>query len=457
VEDLQAFNKKMVSKPCGVFISPKCENFLKGTIPLGLLNIASIVKDLVEVTIIDLNLKDFNLDQIVKKKYPIFFAITNNYTINFYNVVRLINELKLKYPKIPIITGGIHSTFDYKNLMNLGVDYVIRHEGEITFKQLVEYIVGNKKRKLNMIKGISYKKDNKLHLNEDRKHIENLDDLPIPDYDLLGKEFKKYYFNKFRVIETSRGCTYNCLFCSDNSMWLHKWRKKTPRRVLKEFIKANKEGAKFILIGDANMSNDPENVKDICNLLIKNKNQIPWWSEHRADTIINNPDLVKLMKTAKCRVIGIGYESMSKRILDYYNKKTTPPINLKALEIIKKSKLISQGGHIIGAPDEKLSEMIKTMMFAFRLDYPNVAVLKSYPNSNLDLEKKRVRNYTNFREVNLYNPLKITGLLQKLFLALAYLNPIKLLTLISRDESIRIISRSTYVMYLNAIKNFLRL
>ena len=447
----------MTSKPWGIFISPKCGNLLKGTIPLGLLSIASSVKDLVEVTIIDSNLKDFNLDQIVKKKSPLFFAITNNYTINFYNIVSLIKELKLKYPKIPIITGGIHSTFDYQNMMNLGVDYVVRHEGEITFKQLVEFMMGNKKRKLTLIKGLIYKKGNQIYLNEDRELIENLDDISLPDYNLLGKEFKKYYFNKLRVIETSRGCTYNCLFCSDNSMWNRKWRKKTPRRVLEEIIQANKEGVKFIVVGDSNMSNDTENVKEICNLLIKNKNQIPWMSNHRADTIANNPDLVKLMKAAKCRVVGIGYESMSQKILDYYNKGTTPSTNLRALEIIKKNNLIGQGGHIIGAPDEKLSEMITTMMFAFKLDYPNVAVLKSYPHSNLDLEKKRTRNYANFREVNLYNPLKITGLLQKLFLAIVYLNPLKLLTLISQDESIRIFSKSTYAMYLNAIKNFLRL
>jgi len=447
----------MKTKPNALFISPKGENFLRGTFPLGLLNIATIVKDLVNVTLIDLNLKEFNQDQIVHQKRPVLFAITNNYTINFNNVVRLIKELKSKYPKIPIVTGGMHSTFDYNSLLKHGADYVVRREGEITFRELVKFIISNKKTRFNTIKGIAYRRYNKIFKNSNRKPIRNLDILPIPDYALLGKEFNRYYFHNNRMIETSRGCSYNCTFCSDNTMWYQRWRKKSPERVLKEFIKAREEGVKFIMTTDANMSNYPENVKDICNLLIKNKNQIPWWSVHRADIIINNPDLVKLMKTAKCKVIGVGYESMSKKVLDYYNKKTTPSINLKALEIIKKSKLISQGGHIIGAPDEKLSEMIKTMMFAFRLDYPNVAVLKSYPNSNLDLEKKRVRNYTNFREVNLYNPLKITGLLQKLFLALAYLNPIKLLTLISRDESIRIISRSTYVMYLNAIKNFLRL
>ena len=218
------------------------------------------------------------------------------------------------------------------------------------------------------------------------------------------------------------------------------------------------------MVADANMSNNPENLKEICNLLIKNKNDIPWFSQHRADRIVKNPNLVKLMKKAGAKFILIGYESMSKKILDYYSKETKmPSMNLKALNILKKNNIICQGSHIIGAPGETLKEMIKTIMFAFKSDYPTVGLLKSYPGSaQLHYSgytglKPKNRDYTNFKEINLYSPLWVTGILQKLFLLLAYLNPKRLLTLVSPDISIRMQARFIYLVLLSSIYHLLRI
>jgi len=238
-------------------------------------------------------------------------------------------------------------------------------------------------------------------------------------------------------------------------MWGNRWRAKSPKRVLKEFLKAKKDFIHLIAIGDANMSNNPENVKKICSLLNKHNFDVPWSSNHRADTIYQNPDLIFLMKRSGCKMIRIGFESMNKRLLDYYNKKTTPFMNLKVLKIIKKNKLISLGGHIIGAPDESLKEILKTIIFSFKTTFPSISILKNYPSSDLNLKKPK--DYTNFKESNLYNPSKIVGFLQKFLLAIIFLSPKRLFTLFSQDKAIRIKSRIIYTINIKALKNFLRL
>jgi len=359
--------------------------------PLSLLSLASMVRDKHQVEILDCVAKKIKLKNAFRhiKKNIDIIGISNNYTNNTHNVVHIAKQIKKAFPNKTLVCGGVNATFDYKYLLNNGFDFVVRHEGELTFKELVSHInKGNNN--FNEIQGICYKKGSRIYVNKDRPLIKDLDDLPLPPWDLIDDELYKGSIGKQSMIETGRGCTFNCNYCVSCRMWKHAHRYKSPKRIVLEFKLAEKRGINLLfLYPDENFTIKPKIVINICKELIKQKNRIPWIHGGRSDALVRNPDIARYMKKAGCKLFGIGFESSDDEILKGYNKNSSKELNEKALSIIKKNNLISEGGMMFGAPNETFKQIRETIKFSLKLDFVNYSILRPYPGNSYWHEKFR--------------------------------------------------------------------
>ena len=189
--------------------------------PLGIAYIAAVLeKEGYEVRIIDALVKDYEENFVIEAKNfkPDMIGITST-TAGINSAVSLANLLK-KTIKCPIIIGGAHVTAVPSKVMeNDCFDLGIIGEGEKTIIEIVSKIKERKDIKNKSIKGIVYKKNNKIIITKKREYIADLDTLPFPARHLLPPltDYKptpaSCRYTPLGSMITSRGCVHRCLYC----------------------------------------------------------------------------------------------------------------------------------------------------------------------------------------------------------------------------------------------------
>lgn len=181
--------------------------------------------------------------------------------------IEILNEVKKRSPNIVTVAGGVHATFDYPSLIReTCIDYIILHEGEVTFAKLIEYI-DNRKNINNDIPGVVYKKDGKVIKTDGLNIIENLDSLQFPSRNLLANQ-NNY---KRRQVLSSRGCVYRCIYCAATAMNNYTWRKRSAENVFEEINLINNLYGNRFYFADDNFTVDNYRVLELCRLLKESK------------------------------------------------------------------------------------------------------------------------------------------------------------------------------------------
>jgi len=271
-----------------------------------------------------------------------------------------------------IVVGGVHATVLPEKLLetNEKIDYILSGEAEQLFVDL-----------LNELKNESA---NRLLKN---KEFLNPDCLPFPERELVSKNYKPaptYYLNlpAYHVI-TSRGCPFDCPFCSNN-VHGRTWRLRSPENVVAEVeYLIRKKDAKEIIFFDDLFTFDKERLKQICKLIIKKglHTRISWSCVTRIDCV--DECLLKIMKEAGCWLVSYGVESGSQRILDLLHKRITLKKVEQIIEMTKRAGLRSRCYFMIGIPTETEEEIIQTINFAINLnpDYAKFNIFMPYPGT----------------------------------------------------------------------------
>lgn len=274
------------------------------------------------------------------------------------------------WPKTKTIAGGPHPTAEPTTTMKDGAfDYVVRDEGEETFKEIVNNVAKNK------ILGLTYR-DNKQKIkhNSPRPYIKRLDDLPLPAYHLLP--MKKYYpaastYKRLPAMSmvVSRGCPGKCTFCYQPYGAVV--RQRSAKKIFEEVkLLHEKFGINEILFYDDNFCTYQENVKEFCRLLIdytkKKKIKIPWSCFSRVDWI--DEETIRLMKKAGCHLIMFGVESANATVLKNIKKNVNLDQVLKVHKLIQKHKIDTRAAFMFGNPGETIKSMKETIEFAIKLN-----------------------------------------------------------------------------------------
>jgi len=304
-------------------------------------------------------LKEFNPDIVgITVTTPTLFDVKHN----IIKTVRKVNK------ETAIVVGGPHASALPEDILqdNSDINIACRGEGEITMLEIAQG------KNLEDIPGISYREEEKIISNPDRKTHKSIDDFCFPARDLVDMPFYSQenpyvmhgIFLRSTTIFTSRGCPYNCTFCAGKIASGKGVRFQSPELVVEEIERLIKDyNIEGIYFADDMFDANKNRAQRICQKLISKKihKKLRWNAQLRANSM--DIDLLKLMKEAGCVRVDVGFESGSQKTLDVINKRTTVSQNYQAAKILKQLGFQVHANIIVGIPGEDIEDLNKTEQF----------------------------------------------------------------------------------------------
>ena len=317
-----------------------------------------------------------NLAKAIPKFGPDMLALTLM-SMEYIPTYDLIKKIRKNF-KIPLVLGGPHpSIFKEKVLEQTPADYAIYGEAELTLNELLE---GKKK---NSIKGLIWRKGNKIITNPARPFIEDLDSLPFPAYDLF--DLKKYLKGDVIRIVSSRGCPYNCIYCSIKFTMGKNFRARSAENVVEEITYWYKKGFRKFQFTDDNFTFDIKRAEKIADLIQENKLKIKWDLRNgiRVDKV--NPSLLKKFKMSGCTFIAYGVESANQDVLNAMKKGIKVEQVENALKWTIDAGIKTSAFFIIGLPKDNPEKFRNSLKFAkkYKLNEVRFYNLIPYPGTEL--------------------------------------------------------------------------
>ena len=273
-------------------------------------------------------------------------------------------EIAKKFPKDKVIIGGVHASLLPEEASPFA-KHVVIGEAEGLIIDLVENRI-----KEHIVKG---------------SPVENLDSLPHPDFTLL-KEFDRRSF--LIPVSTSRGCPFDCSFCSVTKIFGRKYRFRSAENVIEELQDKRK---KQIFFCDDNFTANPQRTDKLLSLMVKNKIS-RWACQVRCD-IAKNTALLRKMYEAGCKVVCIGFESINQKTLQAFDKKQTVEQIREAVRSFHKTKIKIHGMFVLGGDDDNAKTIWDTVKFAIKegIDTLQMSILTPFPGTKVyeDLEAEK--------------------------------------------------------------------
>jgi anaerobic magnesium-protoporphyrin IX monomethyl ester cyclase len=306
---------------------------------------------------------------------------------------RIIDLARALKPGVKIVVGGYDPSLAPDAYEGMGVDYIVRGEGEVTFRELLRALergVGSED-----ICGLSGREgDRWFHSRARPVHRLEDDEIRPPDrsarvlqgYTLLGRQVD--------VVETSRGCTYDCSFCSIIEMRGRNFHTYSFERVLRDIRDARDRGARTIFLVDDNITLNVRRFELLCQAIIEaGLNELDYFVQAMTSSIAGHGEtLAPLMHRAGFRYVFLGIENVLEGDLEFLraaakntardNGKNNGNATLKAIECLHRNKMYVVGGLIVGNPDDTREAIEANLAFARRyVDWPYIQHPTPYPRT----------------------------------------------------------------------------
>jgi radical SAM superfamily enzyme YgiQ (UPF0313 family) len=355
-------------------------------IPLGIFYLASYLrKNNYVVHVTDAEALKMTTEEVVKEikeLNPNFVGISSS-TVAFHRALEVATQIKKDLANVVTIIGGPHVTSNVNHAMSFGVfDFGVLREGEITALELLDAI--SNKRPIDRIEGITYlNREGKVVVNPLRDYIANLDELPIPAYDLI-KDIGLYSpppsnYRTLPVVNiiTSRGCPNQCTFC-DRNVFGKKYRERSAENVFEEikYLYA-RFGIKEIAFVDDTFLINKKRIYELFDLIRKKGMKFHWTCMARINNV--DYDFLKYLKDNGCWNIAFGIESGDENILKVIRKNISLSRVTEVIEWCYKLKIKTKGFFIVGHPLETADTIDKTIQFALKLKLDAVVVTINTP------------------------------------------------------------------------------
>ena len=375
---------------------PAVESFRFATtsiaLPIGLAYISSSLKELgFKVEILDAvgeapknrtgyykgYLVGLGLKEIVEKINPNTLAIGISviFTHEWPAVIKLVSLIKEKFPNIPVILGGEHiSAMPEFSLITSCADYIVMGEGEETIIELIKAIKNNATFK--KIEGIGYRINNQVVINNRRLRRQNIDKISYPDWDSFN--VKGYHENRFVggmysdnltiPILATRGCPYQCTYCSAPNMWLPLWIPRDPILVVDEIeYYVKKFGAGNFPFQDLTAIIKRDWIKAFCEELIKRKLNISWQLPTGTRSEAIDSEIAFLIKKSGMTSMAYAPESGSEETRKYIKKKMKTDRLFDSVDAAVKADLNVAVFIVIGFPHDLPKHLEENKNFVERL------------------------------------------------------------------------------------------
>jgi radical SAM superfamily enzyme YgiQ (UPF0313 family) len=306
---------------------------------------------------------------------------------------RIVDLARTLKPAVKVVVGGYDPSLAPEAYEQMGIDFMVRGEGEITFRELLRALEAGGG--LARICGLSYRAGDEWVHNPPRP-VHRLEDgeirLPrraarvLRGYTLLGRQVD--------VVETSRGCTYDCSFCSIIEMRGRNFHMYPLERVLQDIRDARAHGARTIFLVDDNITLNVRRFEALCRAIIDaGLNQLDYFVQAMTSALADHGEtLAPLMHRAGFRYVFLGIENVLARDLQFLRAtaKNTSRGNggdranatVTAIEYLHRNKMYVVGGLIIGNPDDTRQSIQTNLAFARRyVDWPYIQHPTPYPRT----------------------------------------------------------------------------
>jgi anaerobic magnesium-protoporphyrin IX monomethyl ester cyclase len=279
---------------------------------------------------------------------------------------------------VPVILGGPHVTFLKEEALR-HADFVIRGEGERPLKAFIQ--AWEKGEEFDSVPNLSYKINGKMVHNPIDKFVQDLDEIPFPDLPALKNPNRRIAGHTTIPVQTSRGCPYDCSFCSVTGMFGRQYRFRSTQNIIEE-LRRYDDRKNFIFFYDDNFAAHRKRTKALLESMIKEKFRFKWSTQVRAD-VAKDEELVRLMKKAGCHTLYIGFESVNPGSLEEMKKKQTVKEMHEAIRVIQRHGINIHGMFVYGFDEDDWQTVKKTVKFArkSRLTSTQFLILTPLPGS----------------------------------------------------------------------------
>ena len=330
-----------------------------------------------------------------------------------FRIIELIRSLR---PSVRVVCGGYDPSLAPEAYMHegVGVDFIVRGEGELTFRELLRALESGDG--FAKVAGLSYRSSGGWLRNPARPvHSLEGDDIRLPKrsarvlsgYTMLGKPID--------VVETSRGCTFDCGFCSIIEMRGRNFHTYSFDRVLADIRDAKAHGARAIFIVDDNITLNVRRFEALCRAIIDaSLNDITFTVQAMTSPIAMHADtLVPLMRKAGFRYVFLGIENILEDDLEFLkasaknayreNGKRTDNATIRAIDALHANDIYVVGGLIVGNPDDTLDSVRTNLDFARKyVDWPYIQHPTPYPGTPMTKDFK-ARNLIKIENLEEYD------------------------------------------------------
>ena len=359
------------------------------TPPLGLLYVASNVRDLADVVVLDAfaegfdtirthdartqvsGMEDCDILRRIEECRPDIVGISCLFSISFPVAARLFREIRRRFPEIITVAGGGHVSCLPEIIMeeNPAIDYIVIGEGEKSFRDLI-VCLDNGHRPAE-VDGVAYRLGGQVIVNKKEVFLGKLDELPRPSWDLVPVE--SYRSNclllqymmpgagPHGLLQFSRGCPHGCLFCATTRFWGSRHRQRDVRLVLDEMEElVGRYGFRSLSFVDDNFMINKRRAIELMEGMIERRINVPWFPmgldfEHLDE------ETLSLMWRSGCRSLCLSLESGSTTIISRYMQK---PHDLeKARRIIESAQKMGFRfllNFMVGFPEETRNTLQET-------------------------------------------------------------------------------------------------
>lgn len=327
-------------------------------------------------------------------------------SFQYHSAIKACKIIKSLLPSAKVVLGGYHSTLASDEIIRDGkspFDFIVRSEGEETFRLLCKAIVNNSG--FDMVPGIYYR-NGREYIETTSASLADLSKLKLPQrntrifsgYHILGK--------RCDCIETSRGCLMGCSFCSIHGMYGRSFREYSLERVMEDIRLAHKGGAESIFIVDDNIT---MNVKRFKSFLLKiiegGLNKIDYIVQASVTGMAMDKDLPRIMKEAGIKIVFLGIENNDTGNLTVLKKSHKAKMAQEVVNILKKNSIITFGGFIVANPEDTRESIRSTFRYIklLKIDHAIVQCLTPYPGTEIRkylIDFGLVYNIDNFSDYN---------------------------------------------------------
>jgi anaerobic magnesium-protoporphyrin IX monomethyl ester cyclase len=336
---------------------------------------------------------------------------TTSITATYPDAVEVLRGAKEILPDVITVLGGVHPTFMHREILEQVpdvVDYVVRGEGEETLEELLVRIATEKDP--DDVRGLAFCRDSEIVATRPRPFAQNIE-LPHEEWDLLDWQDYVYFVipkSRLAVISTSRGCSFDCTFCSQQKFWKQSWRGRSPELAAQEVLDLHRRyGANVFLIADEYPTESQERWLEFLDRLIAARFDGYLLMETRAADIVRDAPFLERYRRAGVVHVYVGLEATDQTTLDVIKKKLDLDESTECLRLLRDHGMVSETAFVLGFPWENHESIRATLELSRRYDpdFAHYLAITPWPYADIYEEMKPHIAVHDYSQYNLIDPI----------------------------------------------------